>query len=267
MQDLGNRWQRAIADFQHSDFAESMRRGMDTLVNNLGPRLVEVALQIKEGYEWLMPPNWRPLDAEDMMRVGRLMQTEGLGLAWAPSAPVLQRLVAAPNLEARKALLMEAEGQVLADLDRALAGVERESLRGVLDAAKEATEAHRSGYFQASQALSGAGLSTAINEHFGRKFWEARRDFRFDDPEEEEITRWRISTVLGAISTVLETYNTAKGDPVPPHFNRHASAHKVGRPQYTAENSLCGVMLLASTVIEVDWISSTIERDEPDDSD
>lgn len=253
---------RTITNVHQSDFAEAMRRGADRLVNEIGPQIGRALAHMMETYQWMVPPNWRHLTVGDMLRVAELMREEGLGLAWAPSAPVLQHMLAAPDTDARKAVLMDREAQVLIDLDRALDQVQRDTLEDLRGAARQAIEAHRSGYFWASQALAAAGLTTAIHDHLGRKFWEARRDFAFEDPEEEEVTKWRISAVLGAIRTALEPYNVMAGDPVPRHFNRHASAHKVGAPQFTPQNSLTGIMLLVSTIAELDWISATIERQE-----
>ena len=157
---------------------------------------------------------------------------------------------------------MAAEGEVLADLDRALDHVEREALADLLEAARESIEAHRSGYYKASQALSAAALSMAVHVHLDRKFGEVKRDFIFSDEEEEEIVSWRMTAVLGAVRVALMEYDPMTGTPERPHFNRHATAHRVGKPQYTPENSLTAAMLLTSTIAELDWIAATIERQE-----
>lgn len=261
MQGIAAGWNQRIEEFRRSELAAAVNRTLENIRTDWGPKLLETMVRIREGYEWMMPPNWRPLEPGQALRVAKLMREEGLALAWAPSAAVLERVLAADSRDARKAVLLENEGQVLADLDRALAKVDRESLTELLDVAREAIEVYRSGYYAGAQALATAGLSTAIENNLGRTLKQARRDFEVvEDPEEQGIMEWRVSVVLGAIWNSLERYFASRGDPVPEHYNRHASTHRIGLPQYTPENALCGVMLIACTVIEIDWIERAMER-------
>jgi hypothetical protein len=253
-------WNRRLRDFARSGFMDVVRDTVEAIQTEWGTAFLAVVERIRENYEWLIPPNWRKLDGDQLMRVARMMREEGLALAWVPSHATLERLLAADGLDARKAVLVEQEGRVLADLDRALDGVDRESVDDLLVATREAIELYRSGYYGGAQALATAGLTSAINNQLGRTLRKARQDFHVEDPEEEGMVEWRVSVVLGAVWKSLDEFWPEKGDPVPEHYNRHASTHRVGLPQYTQENALCAVMLLACTVIEIDWIARAIEN-------
>lgn len=260
LEGMAARWNRTVEDFRRSEFMESVRATMEAIRTDWGPAFLAMVERIRENYEWLMPPNWRELEAEQVVRVARMMREEGLALAWVPSHATLERLLAAEGLDARKATLVAHEGRVLADLDRALDGVDRESVADLLGAAREAIELYRSGYYSGAQALATAGLTSAINNQLGRTLSQARRDFHVEDPEEEGMVEWRVSVVLGAIWKSLDEFWPERGDPVPGNYNRHAATHRVGLPQYTQENALCAVMLLACTVIEIDWIARAVEH-------
>lgn len=207
-----------------------------------------------------MPPNWRALTIPEAVEVSELMGREGWGLAWVPSPPVLRKLVLLPDIDARKAALLSMEGQVLADLDRELGMVTRPELADLVWAGREVVEAYRAGYWMAAQALAGATLSTIIHHHYGLQFWEAKQQFELpEDPSEQEALEWRQGAVTGAIRRALDTYTQVGGEDAP-HFNRHATAHRVAAPQYSTGNSLAAAMLLVCAVRELQWKAETEQR-------
>lgn len=262
LQQIGKNVRTSIETVQRSELVEQFQRGARWWVEDVAVKAAGAMAQMLEAYEWMMPPNWRALTVPDAVGVSDLMWREGWGLAWVPSPSVLRRLLAAPDIEARKFALLGMEGEVLADLGRALAGAKRERLAGLVLAAREVVETYRSGHWMAAQALAAASLSTVIHAHFGLTFGEAKRMFeRTADPEEQELLEWRMDAVTGAIRRALDDYKPMVGEAAP-HFNRHATAHRVEAPQYSEANSLSAAMLLVCVVCELEWIAATIERQE-----
>jgi hypothetical protein len=75
----------------------------------------------------------------------------------------------------------------------------------------ESLEVHRSGFFSASQALTGAALSTSIHEQLGHKSHSAVRKIFLKDPEEADVRELRWKAVTGAVAKVLEDYHPVTG--------------------------------------------------------
>ena len=256
VQQLAENVRVSIERFQQSDALAVARR----IVDEWAPKAAAVMATMMEAYDWLMPPNWRELTVPEAIAVSDLMAEEGWGLVWVPSPSVLRALLEAPDIEARKTALVGMEGQVLADLDLALTSVDRPELAELVWGARQAVETYTSGHWAGAQALAAAGLSTVIEAHFGLRFKEAREQWeRPEDPEEREMLDFRLTAVTGAIRRALDQFRPLEGEK-PPHFNRHATAHRLERPQYSEANSLAGVMLFVCAVCELDWIAAGIER-------
>jgi hypothetical protein len=237
---------------------EPARTRLETLsrafIEDAIPRFQEFVSQWKPAIEEAMPPNWLPFDTTATDAV-KLMRESGWSLVWTPPRDVLERVLAAPDREMQRAILLSAERTILKDLDGLLEPVDRVHLRGVRDAAVEALAAHKAGHYSASQALSGAVLSTIVHQHFGqrkmRKFHSRLRDLPFE--EETGLGEFRVVALLGALARVLEgNYNPLTGRPVRYDFNRHATAHRVDQPQYRPVNSLTAIMLVTCLVVELD---------------
>jgi len=260
---LGDQLRAVAESIDTSQIAAQVREGIRALVEDVGPQIARALETLKEDYDWLVPANWRELTIPEMITLSDLMRDEGWGLVWVPSPDVLRRLLAEPDIDARKQKLLSLEGMVLADLDRALDSVSDPQLAGLVGVARQVAETYRSGYWLAAQALAAAALSTAIHDHLDRKFGKAKRDFeRTEDVDELELIDWRIGMVPSAIFRAIDDYDYMTGAPERPHFNRHASLHRVEPPQYSEANALAATMLLVCVVRELEWIGASIRREE-----
>src|SRR5690606_19487222 len=65
---------------------------------------------------------------------------------------------------------------------------------------------------------------------------------------------WQLHFALlgSCIPQTLSQFVPAKGDPIPAHFNRHASLHSANPTQYTEANMLLGAILVTAFLREID---------------
>lgn len=142
-----------------------------------------------------------------------------------------------------------------------LARIDHSDLSELCVAIAEAIESYRSGYYRSAQALATATLTTTIHEVYDHKtFAQAREAFAKMDPEEADLRSWRLSVIVTAVLCTLHSY--FPGDPVPMLFNRHASTHRIGAPQYRQLNSLTSLMLVVSLLLETQTALEAIEAQE-----
>lgn len=105
------------------------------------------------------------------------------------------------------------------------------------------------------QALSASVLSAALHRHFEEKaFGKLRELLREADEKEASIREFRWVAVQAAAAKTLDDFDPVSGLPEHEDFNRHASAHGVGQPQYGQANALTVLMLVSALLIELDQI-------------
>jgi len=119
--------------------------------------------------------------------------------------------------------------------------------------ADEAAAALEAGYASAAQALISCLLEALIWGYFGRdkkRFvpnkWGKTTPEAYDELGAHEFL------AFAPVWQAFQQYDLAKGDPIPPTFSRHATAHTVSEKQYTRANALQGLMLACSLVAYVD---------------
>jgi len=231
-------------------------------IRSIGPVIADearrVGRELAYAHDNAIPGNWQGTVTE-MVAISEFMRESGWSLTWTPPYWVISEVLATPDLRERQSVVEAAEPLILADLDRLLRGVDRPMLDHYIAAARQALEAHRSGYFWPCQALCAAALTTAVHdlwEH--KKLGKARAAFERLHPNEAGLFDLRAYAVRGAVGRVLRNY--PDDGPVPIEYNRHASTHDVDPRQFTDFNSLLSVMLLVSVILEVDTTRRLAER-------
>jgi hypothetical protein len=247
---------RAIS---HPDFARNIGKGVKALMIEAGPIIGE---QLVSALDEAFPPNWRTGGVAGPLAIATLMRESGLSLAWTPPVPVLEQIMATDDLEERRRILLAAEGIITDDLDAFIRAADHPKIEHLREAARQALESYRSGYFWAAQALSSTAISSALHHNLGHEsFKDARDEFEKRHPREAGLRDFRLAAVLSAVLRALDRYRPPD-DPVPDRFNRHASSHYVGPPQFNQPNSLNAVMLLVSLLRELDSIAKLEDRHE-----
>lgn len=234
---------------------ETLLAGARGFFEDVLPAIAEAFVRWGEGLEENLPPNWSSLTFPQVFAAAKLMEGTGWSLVETPPGDAMLAILTAPSAPARRERLLEHEPRVLDDLDRLLSSIGRTELLDVAHSARECLEAHRSGLFRPAQALCAATLSTTIHERFQmRSHTTAAKRFRGRDPAFPGAREFRSVAILRAVAKALEDYEPLTGRPERSDFNRHASAHRVKTPQYSQVNSLSGLMLLVSLLVELNEV-------------
>ena len=200
-----------------------------------------------------LPPNWRDLGNSREVEVLAIMAETGWCLVWCPRRELIERLLEAPDLEARTIVLLGAQELVVEDMRACLAEITSEDVAGHRTAAQQAIDAFEAGHVEAAQALAAAAISALINGTLGLTFHRAEESLQ-GDPMEASIKAFRKRAVFNMVSISLQRYYADRGDPVPASFSRHATAHSISNEQYTKVNSLAALLLLVAFIKELDLL-------------
>ena len=214
-----------------------------------------VAEALKAG----MPPNWQDFDSGEVDRILTVMDETGWCLVWSPRADVIRVLIEATDMDARHEVLLEMKGDVVEDLIDCLEGVTHEDSKEYRRADDQAVQAFAAGHVEAAQALAASVISAIINGGFRMpSFAEARERFK-GDPKEASIRAFREQAVYNMVADCLQRFFVDRGDPVPPNFSRHATAHSVAAQQYNEVNSLASLLLAVAFTKEADVLMHDAE--------
>lgn len=250
---------RALARATPS-IGEALLQSARNALREAVPAVAEAARQLAADFAQAMPPNWSRLTLPEVVAAAEFMESTGWSLVWTPPAETVVAVVSAPTADERERLLLGVEGRIVEDLDAVLGRIEQEELYALRDVAAEALETYRSGYFAASQALTGTTLTTAIHAYHGT-FGDARRLFRRGLREPDiGVRQFRLVAVRNAVARTLDPYDPIQCAPERPDFNRHATAHRVAEPQYRQVNALSAIMLLTALLVELDGLIALARR-------
>ncbi|POG43093.1 hypothetical protein BV881_33760 [Streptomyces sp. ZL-24] len=223
-------------------------------------KAVAPLLPVLERLDAMMPGNWRGqrLDYRDMVR---LMQ-EGVPLAWVPPADVIRQLLAADGASSRSKVIDDCRPEILASCREALAEVTDQRLAAQRELLEECARAIKGGMFSSAQALAAnvwdtlmRGIAFANPDLLTSKgtwsYGHIKRNVPSVEAEEDAtIGEFRRAVVFLPLAKTLEEFWHPR--PVPPSFNRHATAHATGSVQYTASNAMTALMLAVSVLREID---------------
>jgi hypothetical protein len=117
----------------------------------------------------------------------------------------------------------------------------------------EALDGADDGRLASAQALAASIFDTALRktlpQRSGRYYTKVKAEIA-NRHENASIVEMRWGFVHVPAVVVLDELWEYKGDPIPTRFNRHASAHAVGRVQYTPANAVIALALATSLVRE-----------------
>lgn len=258
--DIVERAQRLLADAA----TERALQVTGKLLRETGSSLLRDALKASqrfvEAFSEAIPDNWQELTNPQVFAAVDLMARTGWSLLWTPPAETVVELLNSSNPEVRRAILLSVEPRVLFDLDDLLDRVDDSNLTQLRDATRESLEAHRSGYFAASQALTASIISSVLHENLGKSHRKIRKKFLEANNQEASIREFRWVAVQLAVGKILDEYHPVNGTPERSDFNRHASVHRVKEPQYRQVNALTALMLLTSLLIELNDLPECTSR-------
>jgi hypothetical protein len=219
---------------------------------------------VHEALQRMLPPNWRDLEWCDVDRALEVMDETGWCLVWCPRVGVVKELIREGDLAARTRMILDAKAAVVEDMDECLAGMKHSESQEYRQAATKALRAFDDGHVEAAQALAAAVISAVINGGFRLpSFGEARTRFQ-GDPKEASIRAFREQAVFNMVARSLQAYYAHRGDPVPPSFSRHATAHSVSDEQYNEVNALAALLLAVAFTKEADLLMQWSDEQQTD---
>jgi hypothetical protein len=194
------------------------------------------------------PPNWQSLPPDVHLQADLLICETGLCLVWAPDSDVISRLAKAPDKDSRDEVLRVNANRILDSIGTTLAEVTRPELAGLRDLAVEAVEAHRSGYFAASQTLAAAIVTAVVEDHYGFKFVTARAAFDAEAPETAGLWSHRRALVQRALHVAIKNswLRTPQSG-----FNRHLTSHGSEPCHYTEAHAIEALLLMSGSLREL----------------
>ncbi|TCK25224.1 hypothetical protein [Pseudonocardia endophytica] len=213
-----------------------------------------------------LPPNWQELN--DMVRISELFDiTEaGYPTAWVPRASILNQLIQAETDDERGQIFAGHQAEIIEDCRTVIADVVDEDLVELAEMLEEMLTVAEGGHLVAAQALAASIFDTTLRftiepERISGYYAKVKAEIE-DHKENASLSELRWGLVHIPAVAALKMFNAPAGDPVPDRFNRHASAHAVGRVQYSPANALIAVTLATSLVREAqEQISEETEDD------
>lgn len=204
-------------------------------------------------------PNWagiplRYLDGMPTMDVAGLtsIAARGVPVAWVPRSEVLAEILASGAQYVRP-ILLGAEAEVLDDCAAVVAKVVDGPLVELAHLLREAATTASDGHHAGAQALAANVLDTTLRRAFPLGQWQSYRRVREAISEcrrSNHLAYLRSGLTWAPILLAIDTFDGGNFTSTPVHFNRHATAHAVGRAQYNRYNALIATMMAASALRE-----------------
>jgi hypothetical protein len=178
----------------------------------------------------------------DVLRLWTL--DESLPVAWVPGPRIIKALSAATSRGERRSVYGTRWKTILNQCESALNNITASEVAPFVAHSKKAIMGLREGHTDLAQAYAASILDTAVTKLIPKGHYQSLvRTTDTDDLEELSVSQFLMFSQLNSVHT---TYSAKRGDPVPRSFNRHATIHAVGFPQYSRINALLGIAHVTS---------------------
>jgi hypothetical protein len=200
-----------------------------------------------------LPPNWpeKPMFSSRYLPISR---DDGIPIVWVPRSDIVSGLLDCSDRASCLKLLRERQVDILEDCRRCVAESTHPQLGEVQVLAGQALEAFTSGLMAPSQALAVILCESLIADHVvpsgSRSVYAAAKEEALVD-EHVTIVAMRRAFALAPIDRFFTGWFRTSPGPSPTELSRHLSVHLPSLQQYSPENSLIAVMLLASLLREI----------------
>jgi hypothetical protein len=195
--------------------------------------------QMEVRFQRSLPSNWTGFDLDELLAAIVLARTKGISVVWVPRRSIVVELFARKGRWGWRKVLIGNRDAILGDVEACI------KRRPTYDPTTKkmtlaAVVALRDGHLEPAQALVGAAI-TYVVEQFPGSFAQARKLAEEHDPEIVPMTRVRFAVLFTALHRAL-----IRAEDAPRGFNRNTTGgHGAVRTQYTVENCLVGLLLLA----------------------
>lgn len=216
---------------------ENLFSGIRTKITSYFPDLT----RLKKSF----PKNLLDADFDldiDMLRLWTL--DESLPIAWIPGPRIIEALSAATSRGERRSVYGTRWKTILNQCESALDDITASEVAPFVAHSRKAITGLREGHTDLAQAYAASILDTAVTKLIPKEDYQSLvKTTNTDGLEELSVSQFLMFSQLNSVHT---TYNAKRGDPVPRSFNRHATIHAVGFPQYSRINALLGIAHVTS---------------------
>lgn len=200
--------------------------------------------------ERALPKNLAPLAVSmDLDLLLSVLGNEGIALGTVPRTSLASALLEAFTEQDRRAILGRRFLDVLNDCEQVALQVKTGVLAGTAKHLLDAVATARAGHFAAAQALFASVLDTTLRRALTQQDRAARTSRKLAPTAEAfKVLSMREAVAMLPVWAAYATFNTDAGDLVPHQFNRHATAHSVGRRQYSKRNTAQAALVATSAL-------------------
>jgi len=230
---------------------EKQAKTLDSIAKFDYSALAKQISSVLDGIDWAgfqqaverwLPSNLRSI--HDLDEVAGISLSEGLPLAWVPRAEIVQELTRAKTPEDRLRILLEHFDEILDDCEGALADVSHDWANQCRSALNVLRQPGLEGPAQSHAGNIIDSVVLAILGGGGRDIAKSKAEEPYEDlPLQVAVEH----LVLRPLFLGFVKWYPHNGDPIPPHFARHPTAHAVGHVGvFSRQNALIAVMLATS---------------------
>lgn len=241
----------------------SLSELVDRAIENARPTwLAELRGGIRvllEAMEKKLPANLRGV--RNVESVEDIALQEGIPLAHAPRAAIVQQLIDAADYEGRRAVIDKHSQEMVDDctevLDRSLEEKRPEAIRVV---AVKAAEAFRDGHIEAAQVLAVLASEQFLREHldtqdnWGKSGMYRRVKEKVNKHRNEELSfvaYYNAFLPLLIAPTLFTMWNP--GNSPSETLSRHATVHQVTAEHLNRVNAVIAIVQLTSLIGSMQW--------------
>lgn len=219
------------------------------IIEQLYASIRDLIRQFKQkDLDWQFLPKNIPSSGKYLMDVAELTARKGLPLAWIPRTEIIDKLIEAKGSEEDLRFVLHSHAtEITDDCWDALNGTSNE----LTNQCRLAINTFRGEFETAAQSHAANIIDSIVIGLYGKKEGrtiaknEAQKDYN-DLP----LRYISDNLTLRPLISALESWYPDPGTPIPDRFNRHATAHAVGRQGiFSRDNALVAIMLATSLTV------------------
>ncbi|MEU8852214.1 hypothetical protein AB0C70_39700 [Streptomyces sp. NPDC048564] len=210
----------------------------------------------------LLPDNLRHVRVQLWPWLLRISAKDGMCLAWAPRAELVDMLVALRTSQARHQVLLDHRKEVLEDVTASLSEVDHPELLVYRELVEEAVDCLVDGRDSAAQALLGNVLDSCMREYGHDWLTDRFANAQFSGMSSHKRLTGALATYDGrsrirpgmftAYLLVTALKNTFGPAPRQITFNRHLAAHQAAKGSYCSEFALAASLSVQALLRHLD---------------
>lgn len=219
-------------------------------------QLTESLRKIGEAVTRYYPRNWVGVDVDPDAAL-KLARTEGLPLVWVPRGELVVNLVSASDDQARRKLLTDHAGDIVADSMTAATEVSHPALQKHRKRLLEATQAHAAGLHGPGQSMSAVVITALLQwvyDHGQLKRVKSSPLRAPTDADDLALRLFKVAVLIEASVAAVRGGRDQLPDEELEEFNRHDTLHRVADEAYAMPNGMTALLLATGLLAEAEQL-------------